>query len=315
MLCALIACTLLAAPSARGGERDTFPDLRVDPGPNLRRGIAAVLHAEEAVKRRWPSCEERASPPQGIFSEAPVPADVAGSLGLLRRPQSSAEAALVAPGADTLWLPSDEGVLRSSMRIARTLTDGKQLRVYVTADVSRALPRPEICRTREARETRRRARALPPQARRAAVRLLRQEHAAQRGAEAVPAGPGVYLSASSPGVDLAPDRAGAFPQDLARRGAYAVVRRRGHALLIGLVPDGVERMAIVVARGRSPITDRFYATAPRLSAAVVDNVVAIPVNRPAADVWVARATWQTGDGRAIAVPAGWRELRLTTPSR
>lgn len=211
---------------------------------------------------------------------------------------------LAAAASGQLVLPPFVGarVPRSSLRIVRSLADGTQLRLLATVDQvpSRPRRRPAVCRTRELRELRSRPRGLPAQAERAALRQMRAIHEGERRlAQADPAGPGVYVTAVTPGQELVQGVAGSSLDRVRSSGASTVVRRRGHSLLVVLVPDGVARVEVVLARGRSPFTRRRYVVAERHDGAVVDNVVAIPVNRPTVDVWMTRQTWRAPDGSEV----------------
>jgi hypothetical protein len=294
----VLRAAAVAVALAAGGDR--FPELPPEPGPNTRLAVEAVGESVQAVMRRWEACR-RDEPWRPGYVDAPIPDAVTGALGVLRRPQTPAEAALAAdPGPGTAPSPFPFGAaLRSSLRVVRTLADGTQLRLLVSPPVQGMEPRPAACRTREVRELGRRLDGLPTQARRAARRVLRRIHTSERAA-ASPA-EGIYVVAT-------PAREGAMQEvsqtaigEVRSSGAWATVSRPGHTLLVGAVPDGVARVEVVLPRGRSPFTHRRYGSAPRLSGAVVDNVVAIPVNRPVEDSFMTRMTWRLLDGSARPV--------------
>ena len=295
-----LLCALVAASPARAG--DEFPDRPPEPGPNARLAVETVSKVRDVVDRRWPSCRFVFPERKQSFTDQPVPAAVAAAFGALRRPQTQVEASLAAtvPAESGLGLAIPAEVPRSSVRIVRSLADGTQLRLFATLDQNPPRPRPAVCRTRELRELRPGRRELPPQARRAALRLMRAIHEAERrSAQAGPSGPGVYVTAVRPELGFGLEVAGTSLDVVRASGASTVVRRSGHSLLVLLVPDGVARVEVVLARGRSPFTDRRYLVAERHDGAVLDNVAAIPVNRPTADVWVTRQTWRASDGSEV----------------
>jgi hypothetical protein len=74
----------------------------------------------------------------------------------------------------------------------------------------------------------------------------------------------------------------------------------GGGAAVAAVADGVARVEVTLARGRSPISDRFHPAPLRASGAVIDNVVAIPVDRTGVDTVVVHQTWRGPDGRAVA---------------
>ena len=293
LVSALLVAVFAVAEPARGG--DTFPGPNITrPGPNAERGARALQAAQAAVARRWPACRIGGPPREVTFTDAPVPADLAGALGVLRRPQTAAEAAIVAgsPAVPAFGYPATD-VVRSSLRIVRTLADGTQIRLFAALTTPQLVARPEVCRIRELRELRRRVRSLPAQARRAALRQQRLWARIERRAAALPPrGPGLYLAAvNADGVGLG-GFGGVTLADVRTGGPIVPLARRGQSLLLGIAPDGVSRVDVVLARGRSPFTGRYYPTTLRASGAVVDNVVVVPVRRPIADALVMQHTFR-----------------------
>jgi hypothetical protein len=70
----------------------------------------------------------------------------------------------------------------------------------------------------------------------------------------------------------------------------------------------VVRAEFVLARGRDPFTRRRYRIAPRAAGTVVDNVVAVPVDRPEQDAWITQRSWRAADGTEIAVREPQRSM-------
>ncbi len=89
------------------------------------------------MRRRGPSCRLYAPP---TFTDALIPAEAATALGVLRRPQTQAEAPVVAAPGRLSFPP---GEVRPSSRIVRAFPDGTQLRLFVlrSAEVSTVLER------------------------------------------------------------------------------------------------------------------------------------------------------------------------------
>jgi hypothetical protein len=255
-----LLCALVAASPARAGEEFPRPDFTIGKlGPNAQRAARALDAAQSAVARRWPSCRLRGPSPEVTVVDTPVPADLAAVFGVLRRPQTAAEAALVAETPDVPELgASAEDLVRSSLRIVRTLPDGLQVRLFVATE-PRLAPRPEIC-------------------------------------------PAINLTLAPP--DLAGGGYITFgvarAVELRSLPPMLTIERGRNSLFVAAVPDAVARVDVVVARGRSPFTRRFYPTALRASGAVVDNLVAIPVSRPVIDAWVVHQTWRARDGQVVA---------------
>jgi hypothetical protein len=313
-LCTLAACAFFAVPSAHaGGPDDTFPEVRSEVGPNTRLAMEAVGRGTAEVRRRWPRCDDDSPGEPGRLVDGPIPTDLAGSLGVLRRAQTPEEAALAGSRTDDLMPFAPGDVLTSSLRIVRTLADGRQVRVFIARDAPRPAPRRAVCRARELREVRSRARDLPPQARRAALRLIRAIHESERAVAVAPPESGVYLATTGTTSTSGPTLAGSSLDRLRSAGLWSVVERDEHTLLVGLMPDGVARVEVVLARGRSPFSERAYPTAQRVSGAVVDNVVAIPVQRAPSDAWMTRQVWRAPDGSEIPVARPRQEFVIFTP--
>ena len=73
----------------------------------------------------------------------------------------------------------------------------------------------------------------------------------------------------------------------------------GRTLITTLVPDGVARVELVLARGRTPLGGRSYPSVERLSAAVVDNIALAHTSRPLPDAYVTRQIWTAPDGTVV----------------
>jgi hypothetical protein len=85
-------------------------------------------------------------------------------------------------------------------------------------------------------------------------------------------------------------------------GTPLATRHGDRTLLASVVPDGVARVELVLARGRSPLSGRRYPSVERLSAGVVDNVALAHTTRPLRDAWVARQIWTAPDGTVLPHP-------------
>jgi hypothetical protein len=288
---AAVVALVLAAP-ATAQAQDEFP-AGSRPGPNQKLAAQTWNAATRTVARRWPACDTLFAPPRGQVSDGPIPAGLLADYAILRRPGTPAEAALADESGPRAPLPVLNAV-RSSVRVVRTLGDGTQVLVFVGSGPELPPRRPEVCRTREAREARRQARGLPAQARRAVARIQRTAARFERRRPLRPTPPPAmaFVTTAAPGGSVRG----------AASGMPFVTPRAGRSLVTTLVPDGVARVEVALARGRNAGTGRTYPAVERISAGVVDNVAIAHPARPPGDAYVTRQIWTAPDGTVVPHP-------------
>jgi hypothetical protein len=279
-------------------------DASADPSPS-QRVLDTLNRTISRLYEKAPSCRPVLPSHRTMtVSDADASPELLSTFGVLRRPATEEELALVMP---RFALPA-EGLYRRYARIA-TSSSGRQLTIYPAQNVHLYKPRSERCVAALRRHVDDALRDEPASFKRATRRVLEQVIRDEWAGPAPAPAEGLFLfthgrtgsGGGGGGVDLAAVRT---------RGMFMTVGGRHGSTVNALIPDGVAKVRlhygtarrdpVPTAPGAAPRpAPRRYAHPVDVVAAVRDNVISIRVPRSGLDAFAAHVTWLAPDGTVM----------------